>query len=167
MKAERLLSDMLKEGPLPLVRAAAIGAQLAAALRDRHAEGLGAHKSVGPSKLLVKWDSRGEPVVVLHDPDGSAEPSYLAPEQWAGQAVDERADVYAIAAVVVHMVQGVPPAKGKKDRADPPPLAGLPEPLRAVVRRALWPSVELRHQSAGELFDALAQAHAALRASGA
>lgn len=165
LKTERLLSDMLREGPLPLVRAAAIGAQLAAALRDRHAEGLGAHRSVGPAKLLVKWDSRGEPVLILHEPDGSAEPSYLAPEQWAGQAVDERADVYAVGAVVVHMVQGVPPAKGKPERADPPLLAGLPEPLRAVVRRALWPSAELRQQSAGELFLALAEAHAALRGS--
>jgi serine/threonine protein kinase len=153
---------MLREGPLPLPRAAAIGAQLAACLRDRHAAGLGPHRSVGPAKVLVRWDSRGEPVVRLLDPDGSAELPYLAPEQWDGRPVDERADVYATGAVVFHMVQGVPPPKGK-DRTSPPPLAGVPEPLGGLLKRALWPAVELRPGTAVELFEGLAGSVAALR----
>jgi hypothetical protein len=97
----------------------------------------------------VRWDARGEPVIALAEPDGSAEASYLAPEQWAG-------------ALVVHMIQGVPPPKGK-DRTQPPPLAGVPEPLAGILRRALWPSIDLRFQTASELFTALAGAVAALR----
>lgn len=159
---ERRLSDMLREGPLPLARAAGVGAQLAAALRDRHFVGAGAHRSVGPAKVRVTWDSRGEPVVRLDEPDGSAEPAYLAPEQWEGKPVDERADVYAVAAVVVHMVQGVPPPKGQ-GRTAPPPLAGVPEPLKGVLEHALWPAADLRTPSAAALFDALAAALPALR----
>lgn len=161
---ERRLVDMLREGPLPLPRAAGIGAQLAAAVRDRHFLGAGAHRSVSPAKVRVAWDSRGEPIVHLAEPDGSAEPQYLAPEQWAGEAVDERADVYAVAAVVVHMVQGVPPPKGQ-GRTAPPPLAGVPAPLKDVLGRALWPAPELRTPTAAALFDGLAAALPALRGS--
>src|SRR5688500_14436462 len=40
-------------------------------------------------------------------------PAYMAPEQAAGEEVDERADVYALGAILYHVIAGVTPHHGK------------------------------------------------------
>src|SRR5690606_8965933 len=77
-------------------------------------------------------------------------PSYMPPEQAAGKAIDERADVYAIGAILYHVLSGRRPyahARGVADvlaavTAGPPtPLGELapdvPAELIAIVAKAM------------------------------
>lgn len=97
-------------------------------------------------------------------------PAYMAPEQTPGRgarSVDGRADLYAVAVMLFEVFTGVRPFAGdsplailvkKTDRAfDPlnlPEARGLPEPLRAFLRRGLAPDPEERFQTAAEMLDA-------------
>ena len=76
-------------------------------------------------------------------------PSHMAPEQARGgaHAVDHRADVYGVGAILHHALMGVPPNVA---RVGPAP-AGLPEELVAVCRRALRAEPRERYGSVAEL----------------
>ncbi len=94
-------------------------------------------------------------------------PAYMAPEQARGEPVDERADVFALGAMLYHLLAGVPPynartatdviaaaALGKvvplQDREE-----GAPEDLVAIVNRAMAQLPGDRYPNAGELAEEL------------
>jgi WD40 repeat protein len=76
-------------------------------------------------------------------------PAYMPPEQAAGQPVDKRADVYALGAMLYHVLAGVSPYQGTTSDAivasvlagPPPPLAeraaGVPRELLAIAQKAM------------------------------
>jgi hypothetical protein len=90
-------------------------------------------------------------------------PAYMPPEQARGATVDERADVYAIGAMLYHLLAGAPPYVG--DSADrilgqviakpPEPLArrqsGVPTDLAAIVDKAMAREPGDRYPTAREL----------------
>jgi len=90
-------------------------------------------------------------------------PAYMPPEQALGDAVDERADVYALGAVLYHLLSGARPHAGKTIEevlanvisAPPPPLArrapGVPADLVTIVEKAMAWKPEDRYATAGEL----------------
>ncbi len=89
-------------------------------------------------------------------------PSYMAPEQARAERADERTDVYAIGAILYHLLSGRPPHTGKtieellvrvKDET-PPTLTSLdqrvPRDLAAICARAMARSPDERYPSAAE-----------------
>ena len=90
-------------------------------------------------------------------------PAYMPPEQARGEPVDERADVYALGALLYHVLVGEPPYRGPTSAAvvdevlarRPPPIPGrepgAPADLVAVVERAMARDPDRRYRSAGDL----------------
>jgi serine/threonine protein kinase len=96
-------------------------------------------------------------------------PGYMAPEQARGEAnlVDERADVYALGAILYFLLSGRPPAQepspSDKGVASSPGLLSvrhfersIPRPLDAICRKALAMQREDRYAGAAELAEDVA-----------
>jgi len=92
---------------------------------------------------------------------------YMPPEQAAGEPVDERADVYAIGAILYHLLAGRPPFTGfnfgelfvKVRDSEPEPIASIephaPADLIAIAERAMARDPDGRYPTARELADDL------------
>ncbi len=85
-------------------------------------------------------------------------PSYMAPEQARGEAVGARADVYAIGAILYHLLSGRVPYAGTTGGVllgPPPPLEsiepGVPRDLVSIVTKAMARQPDRRYASAREL----------------
>lgn len=166
------LTHLIRVGPLPVRRAAAIGAEICEALAAAHAAGI-VHRDIKPDNVLLTADR-----VVVTDfgiarssvDDGGLRtgtpmgtPTYMAPEQVMGQPVSARTDLYALGATLFEMLTGQPPWSGEGAYAvalrrlqEPPPdpralRAGLPEAAAEVVLRCMAQAPEDRHASAEEV----------------
>jgi serine/threonine-protein kinase len=93
---------------------------------------------------------------------------YMAPEQALGRPVDRRADVWAVGAIIYHLLAGKPPYEGDNQLATlhllgsgrpPVPLPpGIHPSIAAVVRKALAHAPEHRYATAAELREAIEDA---------
>lgn len=94
-------------------------------------------------------------------------PAYMAPEQARGEALDERADVYGLGALLYHVLSGRPPYVGPSARevlaqvqSGPPPslaklMPELPPDLVAIVSKAMMPDAGQRYASAQSMAEDL------------
>jgi serine/threonine protein kinase len=94
----------------------------------------------------------------------------MSPEQAAGGEVDERTDVYALGAMLYHLIAGQPPFADLPARAvipavrseSPAPLADagadIPQALIRVVERAMARDPDARYRSATGLREDLTPA---------
>src|SRR5512140_2871618 len=90
-------------------------------------------------------------------------PAYMAPEQARGEPLDQRADVFALGAMLYHLLAGMPPYNARTATdviaaaalGRVVPLAerepGAPPDLVAIVERAMAPVPAERYGDAGEL----------------
>jgi serine/threonine protein kinase len=172
-----------QEGPMPPARAAHIIAQVAAALGAAHRRGL-VHRDVKPANVLDE-PSAGDHVyltdfgltrqieaasAVTQEGTMMGTIDYMPPEQINGEAVDGRADVYALGCVLYEMLTGRVPferdtevAKLFAHVASEPPSAlkyrpDLPEEVDEVIARAMAKEPEQRYASADEFARAAAAA---------
>ncbi|MFD0592764.1 protein kinase [Catellatospora coxensis] len=166
VEGESLLSLVRRVGPLEPARAMRLLARAADAIHAAHLQGI-VHRDVKPANLLLRQDGRlaltdfGIARIVAADRLTAAgeifgTASYLAPEQVTGGDIGPATDVYALGVVAYEMLTQRRPFAGDTPLAvalqhvnEPPPdLPGsVPEPVRAVVMRALakdpaerWPS---------------------------
>jgi len=165
-------------------------AAVADALAYAHAQRI-VHRDLKPANVLVgdfgetvviDWGLAKELGVAGAEPPGGAieaddgetvagavigTPAYMPPEQARGEPVDERADVYALGAMLYYLLCGAPPFTGSTAEqvlaavlASPPPALqsrqdGIPDDLAAIVTRAMARDPAARYPSAAELADDL------------
>lgn len=172
----RLLQEVLEDGPLPVADAVRIFTETARALDAIHEQDI-VHRDVQPASILITQQADDETATrhafltnfsLAYSPDGPdlsqlEEADYLTayapPEQdFKTNASSPALDVYALGAVLYHMLTGeVPPAPGQA----PQPLSDFnPElaPAERVIRRLLSPQPNLRYTTAGQAAAALRQA---------
>jgi serine/threonine-protein kinase len=173
----RSLREILYDGPLPLGRARKLALQIANALSYAHAHSI-AHRDIKPDNVMILAGDRVKVtdfgIARILQRDTSLQtiattgmrmgtPLYMAPEQIEGKKIGGWTDIYALGAVMYHMVTGRPPFEGedplavalKQVREEPvPPSAvdpSIPADWDAVILRALAKNPERRFQTAGEM----------------
>ena len=85
---------------------------------------------------------------------------FMPPEQARGEmdAVDERADVYGLGAILLTLLTGAePPVAGTRSFVSTSLPAPIPRPLRSICNRALAESPEHRYPSASALGEEVAR----------
>lgn len=188
------LKDLMQRQPLPLARFFNLSQQICLGLQCAH-QGirLGSsdrlypivHCDIKPSNILVVPDPFiGERVKILDfgiakvmtgeaeiGGFGGGTPQYCAPEQWEGQQLDPRSDIYSFGTVMFEMITGRLPLRPRTHdpinwlrahRDQVParfsavsPALDLPNALETLVLSCLEKSSENRPGSAGEILQIL------------
>lgn len=179
VEGESLDAVLKRTRRLPFADAVTIVTQTLAALEFAHAHHV-IHRDVKPSNILLtpsglaKITDFGIAHIEASDLTGAGDvlgtPSYMAPEQLAGTAVDPRADQFSMAAVFFELLSGVKPFQGKSlaesmlnmERRGPSDICALnPEvgpALKQAIETALAFEPEHRYSSAAEFSKAIAAA---------
>ena len=169
-------------GPMDTRKAAGLLLPVARALAYAHEVGV-VHRDIKPSNILVTHS--GEPMVTdfgvarildveqhtletLTAPGSTVgTPEYMAPEQWRGDKMDGRVDVWALGVVFYEMVTGRRPFEADTVQAvmvkaltDPLPrprelVKGLPEAVERVLFTALSRDLKGRYADMGAFATAL------------
>ncbi|MGE0712603.1 MAG: protein kinase [Planctomycetota bacterium] len=178
------LADRLRgQGPLAPDEARRLGRELARALAYLHERGV-LHRDLKPQNVLFDGAGRARlsdfglarlrgALTLTATGELLGTPAYMAPEQVEdSRAVDARADVYSLGAVLYEALSGRPPFRGATPLAvldaalheAPPPLSelvpGCPQDLARACERALAKLPSERPQSARELARLLGEEHA-------
>ena len=167
---ESLAARLRARGAVPAAELVGLVGDIAAGLRDVHAAGV-VHLDVKPSNIILTGGASPRWTLVdfgvarlLAGPSSLVErhggtPQYMAPEQAAGERVDTRSDLYALALVVYRALVGRPaftgaPATGS-NTAGALDVVGQPRHLTPRDPRRAGP---IAHDL--ELFLRIALAHA-------
>ena len=172
------LAERLENGPIPVREALCTAAEIARGVAVLHALGI-IHRDLKPSNVLFTGPGSAQRVLVgdlglakaLAHGSGftiiAGSPGYMAPEQARlGASLDVRADVYALGALVYHMLTGRPPRLTTSVQAVEAAAAmpvvrpsrirpDMPSSVDGVVLRALNPNPGRRWPSAATFAEAL------------
>ena len=185
VEGESLRARLDRTGAMPVTEAARLLREIADALSYAHQRGI-IHRDLKPANILL---GAGHALIIdfgiakavsaaateVSGAGGGATstgfvlgtPSYMAPEQAAGDPIDHRSDLYALGCVGYELLAGVPPFTGETAQEllaahladDPEPLAkrraGVPRALTELVMRLLAKRRTARPQSADEVLAVL------------
>ncbi|HKU28484.1 MAG TPA: protein kinase [Candidatus Sulfotelmatobacter sp.] len=181
----RTLTEVIRRTPLGLRKALDYGVQIARGLAAAHEKGI-IHRDLKPDNLFVTKDGRVKildfGLAKVIQPKESVSNlavtitlpgvalgtiGYMSPEQVRGHSTDQRADIFALGAILYEMVMGKQtfqrPTSADTISAilneEPPSIAELapdmPSALEKVIRRCLEKDPTRRFQSASDLAFAL------------
>lgn len=164
---------------LPLELIVEIGFKCAMALGYVYRQGL-IHRDVKPANILALTNAQGMVTDVKISDFGSVlnmtadstqvhkvgSLAYMAPEQLDGQVLDSRADMYALGAVLYHLVAGRPPFDAPSQAAlmnliyneTPTPLSGLRAGVNPAVDGVILKALAKNPADRYPNWDAFAQA---------
>ena len=164
---------------LPLELIVEIGFKCAMALGYVYRQGL-IHRDVKPANILALTNAQGMVTDVKISDFGSVlnmtadstqvhkvgSLAYMAPEQLDGQVLDSRADMYALGAVLYHLVAGRPPFDAPSQAAlmnliyneAPTPLSGLRAGVNPAVDGVILKALAKNPNDRYPNWDAFAQA---------
>jgi serine/threonine protein kinase len=168
-----------REGPLPADRLLRLLREALSALAQAHGSGL-VHRDIKPENMLIDLDGSiritdfGLALALRAKFGGatsqSGTPQFASPEQLLGERVDQRSDLYSLAAVAYFAMLGTPPFPGltpeqvlAKQTTNQFPTAGehrddVSAALQEVLDRALAADVDARYPSAAEFLQAVNRA---------
>ncbi len=162
----------------PLPELGRIMAQLLAALGHAHQHGI-VHRDIKPANIILLKDgtvkvadfgiARIESSNLTQAGAVLGTPAYMSPEQFMGQTVDGRSDLFSAGVILYQFLTGDKPFNGtlttimhKVLKEDPPPPSELnvqaPRLFDMLMRRALAKRPEDRFQTAQEFAAAIADA---------
>jgi len=184
--AGRPLADVVQEGPMAPDRVVKIMRQVCGALDEAHMQGV-IHRDLKPENIVLTNRAGETDFVKVLDfgiaartesADAQKEakltqqgmvlgtPPYMSPEQFTGQALDARSDIYSLAVMAYEMLTGKLPFE-----ADTPwqwatqhmtaqpipfevaaPAKNIPEKMRAAILKGLSKDRDKRQASAREFF---------------
>jgi serine/threonine-protein kinase len=171
VEGETVRAGLARRGPYSLRDALHVAQDVAGALAFAHEHGI-IHRDIKPENILVsrrhalvadfgiaKALSKTEFETLTRTGFSMGTPRYMSPEQERGEAVDGRADIYALGRVLYEMLFGSVPADAKKlgveDRAN---LATVPLEVAMLVERCLFANVSDRFADAPALLAAIKDA---------
>jgi serine/threonine-protein kinase len=155
---EDLASLLRRIGRLPKNKAIQAARQLCAGLAAAHDQGV-LHRDLKPANVMI--DGRGQVKIAdfglagLDDSIEGAEaragtPAYMAPEQWAGQEVTVKSDLYSLGMLLYELFTGEQPFKGAtpaeivqaQEHSSPTTPSSLVEGFDPAVERVILTCLE-------------------------
>ena len=187
VQGKSVADTLEKEGPMPPERVENILRQVVGSLEEAHGQGI-VHRDLKPDNVvLAERAGQKDWVEVLdfgiakrsseHDPNEAkltqqgmvlGTPPYMSPEQFTGQPIDVRSDIYALGVMAYEMLSGKLPWEAntawewasKHMTEAPTPLerqplgAHIPQRMRDAVARALAKDKNQRWSTVREFFNA-------------
>lgn len=184
VEGENLKAMLARRAPLEPKLAIELVQQILRPLAEAHAQGI-VHRDLKPENIMATPDASGGYSIKVLDFGLSklvdrpslesslqtqpgrilGTPLYMAPEQWGGEEVDPRTDIYTVGLILYEMLAGKPPFKGsnftetmvKSTTESAPPIGdldpglGVPSDLDEVLQKALEKKREDRYQSATQM----------------